>query len=76
MAPFHMLKILGNWLPGATGEVVGILLFTTGLMLWVVIPFYDKENRAGRRGRVAHFFGIFAVTVLILTTAMGYWSIR
>jgi quinol-cytochrome oxidoreductase complex cytochrome b subunit len=76
MAPFHMLKILGNLLPGASGEVVGILLFTIGLALWVVIPFYDGENTAGSRGRNAHYFGIFAVTALIVTTALGYWGIR
>jgi cytochrome b6 len=76
MAPFHMLKILGNWLPGATGEVVGILLFTTGLAIWVVIPFYDGENKTGTRGRNAHYFGLFAVAALIITTALGYWGIR
>jgi cytochrome b6 len=76
MAPFHMLKILGNWLPGASGEVVGILLFTVGLVLWVFIPLYDSENKVGQRGRIAHYFGIFAVTALILTTALGYWGIR
>ena len=76
MAPFHMLKILGNWLPGATGEVVGILLFTTGLAIWVVIPFYDGENKTGTRGRNAHYFGLFAVVALIVTTALGYWGIR
>ena len=76
MAPFHMLKILGNLLPGASGEVVGILLFTIGLALWVVIPFYDGENSTGSRGRNAHYFGLFAVTALIVTTALGYWGIR
>jgi cytochrome b6 len=76
MAPFHMLKILGNWLPGASGEVVGILLFTAGLVLWVVIPFYDGEHKIGSRGRNAHYFGLFAITALIVTTALGYWGIR
>ncbi len=76
MAPFHMLKILGTWLPGATGEVIGILLFTVGLALWVVIPLYDAQQTAGRRSRFAHYFGIFAVTSLILTTALGYWGVR
>jgi cytochrome b6 len=71
-----MLKILGNFLPGASGEVVGILLFTIGLVLWVVIPFYDGENKVGARGRNAHYFGLFAVTALIATTALGYWGIR
>lgn len=76
MAPFHMLKILGNWLPGATGEVAGMLLFTIGLALWVVIPLYDTGNNAGRRSRIAHYFGLFAITALILTTALGYWGVR
>jgi cytochrome b6 len=76
MAPFHMLKVLGNLLPGATGEVAGILLFTIGLALWVVIPLYDGESRTGTRGRNAHYFGLFAVTALIITTALGYWGIR
>jgi hypothetical protein len=71
-----MLKILGNFLPGASGEVVGILLFTLGLALWVVIPFYDGENKAGSRGRNAHYFGLFAITALIITTALGNWDIR
>ena len=76
MAPFHMLKILGNWLPGATGEVIGILLFTAGIVLWIFIPLYDAERTTGRRSRYAHYFGLFAVTALIVTTALGYWGIR
>ncbi len=76
MAPFQMLKILGNWFPGATGEVLGILLFTAGLLLWVVIPLYDGEAKLGNRGRFAHYFGILAVCVLIVTTALGYWGLR
>lgn len=76
MAPFQMLKILGNWFPGATGEVLGILLFTAGLVLWVVIPLYDGEAKPGNRGRVAHYFGIFAVCALLVTTALGYWGLR
>ena len=75
MAPFQMLKILGRWLPGATGEITGMLLFTAGLVLWVFIPLYDSEHTGGHRARVAHYFGIFAVTALIVTTALGYWAI-
>jgi len=76
MAPFHMLKVLGNILPGANGEVAGILLFTVGLALWVIIPFYDGENKGGVRARNAHYFGLFAVAALIITTALGYWGVR
>ena len=35
-----------------------MVLFTTGLILWVVIPFYDSENNAlASRTRMAHYFG-------------------
>jgi cytochrome b6 len=76
MSPFQMLKILGNWMPGATGEVVGMLLFSVALVLWLLIPFYDKDSTTARQGRIAHYFGIFAVVALLVTTALGYWGLR
>jgi cytochrome b6 len=76
MSPFEMLKILGNWLPGATGEIAGLLLFTLGIVLWILIPFYDLKSDAGRRARAAHYFGLVAVILLLATTAIGYWTIR
>ncbi len=45
MSPFEMLKLLGSVLPGAAGEIAGILLFTIGIVLWVLIPFYDTKQR-------------------------------
>jgi cytochrome b6 len=76
MSPFEMLKILGNWLPGEAGEIAGLLLFTLGIALWILIPFYDIRKDAGRRARAAHYFGLVAVILLLATTAIGYWTIR
>jgi cytochrome b6 len=76
MSPFEMLKILGNWLPGEAGEIAGLLLFTIGIVLWILIPFYDVKNDGGRRARAAHYFGLVAVILLLATTAIGYWTIR
>jgi hypothetical protein len=53
-----------------------MLLFTVGIALWVMIPFYDKDRESGRRGRNAHYFGLVAVILLLATTAIGYWTIR
>ena len=75
MAPFEMLKVLGNWMPGAAGEIAGLLLFSTGIVLWVLIPFYDTTKENGRRARNAHYFGIVAITLLLITTILGYWTI-
>jgi hypothetical protein len=44
MSPFEMLKLLGNMLPGETGEIAGMLLFTLGIVLWILIPFYDTRR--------------------------------
>jgi cytochrome b6 len=78
MSPFEMLKLLGmvKWLQGEPGEIAGILIFTLGILLWVLIPFYDTSKESGRRGRAAHYFGLIAVSALLATTAIGYWTIR
>jgi cytochrome b6 len=76
MSPFEMLKLLGNWLPGEFGEIAGLLLFSFGIALWVLIPFYDATKESGQRGRNAHYFGLVAVILLLATTAIGYWTIR
>ena len=76
MSPFEMLKLLGAWLPGESGEVAGILLFTLGIALWVLIPFYDVKKESGQRARNAHYFGLLAIIALLATTVIGYWTIR
>ena len=50
MSPFEMLKMLGAILPGEAGEIAGLLLFTLGIVLWILIPFYDTSKESGRRG--------------------------
>ncbi|MGA3045701.1 MAG: cytochrome b N-terminal domain-containing protein [Terracidiphilus sp.] len=76
MSPFEMLKLLGNVLPGESGEIAGILLFSLGIALWVLIPFYDIKKESGQRARAAHYFGLLAVFALLATTVIGYWTIR
>jgi cytochrome b6 len=78
MSPFEMLKLLGmvKWLQGEAGEIAGILLFTLGIALWVLIPFYDTKKEFGQRARAAHYFGLLAVFALLSTTIIGYWTIR
>ncbi len=78
MSPFEMLKILGMipWLQGEAGEIAGILLFTLGIVLWILIPFYDKNKESGQRARMAHYFGLLAIFALLATTVIGYWTIR
>jgi cytochrome b6 len=76
MSPFEMLKLLGAFLPGEAGEIAGIMLFTLGIVLWILIPFYDKDKESGQRARMAHYFGLLAVIALISTTVIGYWTVK
>ncbi len=78
MSPFEMLKLLGmvKWLQGEPGEIAGIMLFTLGIVLWILIPFYDTKKESGQRARAAHYFGLLAVIALLATTVIGYWTIR
>ncbi len=50
MSPFEMLKLIGMIFSSnyaALGEILGILLFTFGILLWVLIPFYDSTRNSG-----------------------------
>jgi cytochrome b6 len=78
MSPFEMLKLLGmiKFLQGEPGEIAGILLFTLGIGLWILIPFYDIKKESGQRARAAHYFGLMAIFALLATTVIGYWTIR
>jgi cytochrome b6 len=78
MSPFEMLKLLGYIFSGkyaGFGEIAGILLFTLGIVLWLLIPFYDKSTESGQRARAAHYFGLLAIFALLATTIIGYWTI-
>lgn len=75
MSPFQVLKVFGNWFPGILGEVMGIAIFSIGLVLWFLIPLYDPNSSNGRRGRNATYFGLFALIMLAITTFWGYWGL-
>ena len=72
MAPFQVLKVLGDILPGYAGEIAGLVLFTVAGVLWALIPLYDRKSEFGRRARQATWFGWFVLTALIVLTFWGY----
>ena len=76
MSQFQLLKVLGNWLPGAPGEFAGVALFTAGGLLWALIPLYDIRTPAGRRARHATWIGFLALAGLIATTLWGYMGLE
>jgi cytochrome b6 len=69
-------KSLRSWFPGITGEVLGIIIFTAGLILWLLIPFYDNTSASGKRARRATWFGLSTLALLVLTTIWGYLALK
>ena len=76
MSQFQTLKATGNALPGMAGEVVGMGLFTLGLILWFLVPLFDTKSKAGQRGRLTTYFGILVVSILLITTIWGYVGVQ
>ena len=76
MSSFQVLKIFGNWFPGAAGEALGMIIFNVGLVLWFLIPLYDTSGKLGQRARRATYFGLFALAVLAITTIWGYAALK
>ncbi len=72
MSSFETLKLIGKVIPGMLGEAAGITIFTLGLVLWCLVPFFDTSSPKGRNGRYATYFGIFCLGVLLVTTLLGY----
>jgi len=75
MNQYELLKLLGRVLPGFTGEIAGVLVFTLGGVLWGLIPLYDTSSKNGKRARMATWFGFMAVTGLIALTVLGYFEV-
>jgi quinol-cytochrome oxidoreductase complex cytochrome b subunit len=79
MSSFQTLKIFGQIFSGklaAFGEAFGITIFTLGLVLWMLIPLYDTDTKAGQRARKATWFGLLVLAILVVTTIWGYAAIR
>ena len=76
MSQFELLKVIGRILSGTIGEVTGVVLFTTGMVLWMLIPLYDVETAGGQRARRATYFGVFMLLGLIALTILGYCDLK
>jgi cytochrome b6 len=76
MSPFQTLKIVGSILPGAFGEGAGMVLFTLGLVLWVIVPLLDTKTASGRIAKLATYFGLLALGIIVVTTAWGYLALH
>jgi len=71
LAVFQTLKLLPAKLLWIEGEQLGLLVFSAAAMLWVLVPFLDR-NPEGRSGRVLSAVGVALVLYLVLMTLWAW----
>ncbi len=70
---FQTLKVLPAKLGPLDGELVGILAFSVGALLWALLPFFDKDG-TNRPRRWIMGAGIFVLTYMVAMTIYGYFA--
>ena len=72
MFMFQALRFLPAHVWFLAGELVGVLAFTVGAIVWVIVPFVDKRSATGSPSPLAMAFGWFVVAFIVVMTALGY----
>ena len=68
---FQTLKYIPAKILIFDGEVVGIMAFGLGALVWLVIPFLDRTNASPRRRMFFNIFGIVVVLYIAALTIIG-----
>ena len=69
---FQTLKYFPGKIWFMDGEVLGIMLFGAGGLLWTLIPFWDKKSARGEQNRKITYIGVFVILYIIVFTILGW----
>ena len=69
---FQTLKYIPGKVFVIDGEVLGILIFGLGGLLWLLVPFWDRKSSRGERNRFINYVGLFIVLYIIILTIIGW----
>jgi len=72
MFMFETLKLLPAHMWFIEGELFGILMFTLGGLLWMLVPFIDRGTPDGHQSRWLFGLGIVIVIYIVAFTLKGY----
>jgi cytochrome b6 len=69
---FQTLKYFPANIGFIEGEQLGVLLFSAAGLLWLLVPFWDRESQRGQRSRAVTYLGLFVVAYIIVLTTLGW----
>ncbi len=69
---FQTLKYIPAKILFFEGETLGVLAFSLGALVWMVIPFINRENSGPRVKLAVKLFGIIVVAFIVVMTLVGY----
>jgi len=69
---FQTLKYIPGRVLVIDGEVLGILVFGLGGLLWLLVPFWDRKSSRGERNRFINYAGLGIVFYIIVLTIVGW----
>lgn len=69
---FQTLKYIPAKVLFIDGEVLGILGFGFGGLLWMLVPFLNKPDSSPRTKLFFKVFGIFAIMFIVVMTIIGF----
>jgi cytochrome b6 len=70
---FQTLKLIPAKVLFIDGELLGVLVFSLAGLLWVLLPFFDKEGNQ-RRARWTLGAIIFALCYILAMTIYGHYA--
>ncbi len=71
---FQTLKLIPSRLLIVDGEVVGILAFGVAGLVWLLLPFIEREDRSWRSSKLIFGLGVFALAYIAALTIYGYMA--
>ncbi len=72
MFMFQTLKLLPGHILFIEGEVLGILIFMVGGLLWMLVPFWALKGRPDQRIQPMEFIGVVVLIYIGVMTILGY----
>ena len=72
MFMFQTLKTIPAHVLFLEGELLGIMAFSVGGLIWFLIPFLDRRAQYGERSKFFLWFGVVLVVYMAAMTVWGY----